>query len=113
MVFLLGGLLVAGTLAGCGPTGPNSALQSARRACGVIEGSQFYPRVPLSGIYVGVDTATRVERAIARSGDPTLTVEMPAMKRASRCLPRQPMARMRLTESALCNDLLANRRATA
>jgi hypothetical protein len=79
---VLGALLMAGTLSGCSQTGPNSALQSARSACAVIEGAQFYPVVPQSGIYIGVAAGTAVVKAIERSGDPTLTAELPALKRA-------------------------------
>jgi hypothetical protein len=85
-MMVLGGLLLAVMLAGCSPTGPNSALQSARRACAVIEGSQWYPVVPPSGIYVGIDTATRVAKAIQQSGDPKLQAELPALRRAIKML---------------------------
>lgn len=81
-----GALLVAGMLAGCGPNGSSSALQSTRRACEVVQWSQGYLRAPPSGTYIGVDTARRVQKALAQSHDQTLMADIPALKRAIKLL---------------------------
>lgn len=62
------------------------ARMTSRQACGVIQGSAFYPVVPPSGIYIGTAAADRIVTAIERSSDRTLRKDLPALRLAANSL---------------------------
>jgi hypothetical protein len=75
---LVGSLMAALVLAAC----VTSPRDTARQACGVVEGHDFYVRTPPGGIYIGLGSARSMAAAIADSQVKVLRDELPAWKDA-------------------------------